>query len=284
MLRTALPVALLVIAVAGNALSQDGVFEMRRTPTPTPTAQNPNVNAGKAAPASPTVASPEPPPAPAVSRWRDLPDTPTITMVPPPEASAPPRQQPEREDSATTETAEGTHSTVPKVGFVDVERVLDRSRAIREIMREVDREMAEEAARIDGRRRDAQRLRIQLEQQGAVLSESQRQARQQEIIDILGTVDEMEYRYRRKMEDRQRSTVEPLLQQIIEIIGDVGRREKFDLIVRGETVLYGRNNADLTQEVVAEVDKRAAALREAVLPAPTAAPGQQPPRPLPMVP
>lgn len=169
-------------------------------------------------------------------------------------------------DAVTSATL--TDKTVPgptKVGFVDIEVVLDSSEAIRSIVSEVDSDLGEQAKAIDARKREQRRAQLAFEQQESVLSETERAARQEKIATMLNEIDEMEYRFQKEVRDKQRTTVEPLLEQVIRVIGDVGKREKYDLIVRGEMALYGRETADVTPLVIKEMDSRVEEIRAAVL-------------------
>lgn len=184
--------------------------------------------------------------------------------------------------SATSPTL--ARAEAPRIGFVDVELVLSSSRAIRSIMQDLDTDLAEEAARIDEKKREARGIRLSLEQQGSVLSEAERQKRQQQALDLVAEVDEMEFRFSRRLERTQRSTVEPLLEQVIYMIADVGEKEGFDLIVRGEMVLYGRATVDLTPAVIREVDGREKELRGRIFPAQPEEETRTESEPLPMIP
>lgn len=160
-----------------------------------------------------------------------------------------------------------------KVGFVDLEIVLDSSKSVRTIVTEVDADLAEQSRQIDLKTVELQKLRRTLEEKGAVLSEAQRQDRQDKAVEMLREVDEMEYKFKRTVRDKQRTTIEPLLEQVIRFTGDVAKREGYDLVVRGEVVLYGRDSVDLTPLVIKELDSRVEELRKAVeKPRPAAAP------------
>ncbi len=159
-------------------------------------------------------------------------------------------------------------ATAPRVGFVDIEIVLGSSQAIRNIMTGVDAELARLSSEIDRKEREVRRLRGSLQQQGSILSEAERQRRQQEALDLMSEVEEMDLQFRRRVRQAQQSTIDPLLEEVIRIIGEVGRDEGFDLIVRGEMVLYGRSTADLTPVVIQEIDKREEDLRERLQDAP----------------
>ncbi|MCC6548192.1 OmpH family outer membrane protein [Candidatus Sumerlaeota bacterium] len=195
---------------------------------------------------------------------------------------------PNAADEGTSTTL--TDKTVPgptRVGFVDIEVVLDSSEAIRAVVSEVDSELGEQAKAIDARKREQRRAQLAFDQQESVLSETERASRQEKIAAMLNEIDDMEYRFQKQVRDKQRTTVEPLLEQVIRVIGDVGKREKYDLILRGEMALYGSERADVTPLVIKELDARVDEIRAAVLKIKNARnDGKTPasPKPLPLIP
>ncbi len=186
--------------------------------------------------------------------------------------------------SDDAETSPALDQSSMKVGFVDIEIAIGESQAIRKILGEIDEEMRKDGESIDSKKQEARRLRIMLERQGSVLSDEERQERQQQIIDLMAEIDELEYKFKRKIEQTERTTFMPLVEQVIRIVGDVGKNENFDLIVRGEMVLYGRARADLTPLVVEELDSRYEELREVMIPMGSKKPAEEKPEVLPMIP
>jgi outer membrane protein len=170
-----------------------------------------------------------------------------------------------QDDQVTSATLSLSES--PRVAFVDMERVLDSSEAITSIMAEVDDELAKESGKIDRLRLEARRLNLELEKQDLVLSDSERRRRQQEILDLMAESDELDYRFKRSVKEKQRTTIEPLLEEVLRLIADVARREKFDLVVRGEVVLYGNSSVDLTPLVIDQVNSEYEELRKKLFPA-----------------
>lgn len=174
-----------------------------------------------------------------------------------------------------------TAQTAPapvKVGFVDMEILLDQSRAVRTIVSEVDEELAQQARSIEEKRLEMEGLRRDLERQSAVLSDQERRRRQDQVVVLRGEIEELEFSFNRKLRDQQRQTINPLLEEVIKIVADVGRREGYDLIVRGEVVLYGSSSVDLTPLVIEEMDKQIDRLRRAA--ARPVGSGAQRPQPL----
>lgn len=182
----------------------------------------------------------------------------------------------------TSPTLAGVVRPAARIAFVDMELVLDRSAAVRTIVGEIDQELGRRSGEIDAKKRELARLKAGLEKQGAVLSAAEKKKREEQALGLLDEIDELQFRFQREVRSRQQSTIEPLLEQVILVIGDVGRRDGYDLVVRGEVVLYGRDTVDLTPGIIKELDGRVEQLRKAV----EAAPKSKDPKPdlLPLVP
>jgi len=153
-----------------------------------------------------------------------------------------------------------------KVGFVDTQVVLNESETIREIVGEIDEELGNQARRIEQQKQKAETLRSELETRSSVLSDSARRAKEQEVIDVLSRVEELEFRFRREFQRKQRRAVEPILTEMLKVVRKVANEEGFDLVVRGEMVLYGNNAVDLAGRVAEELDKRREELRAIIIP------------------
>jgi len=185
-------------------------------------------------------------------------------------------------DGETSGTVQTTLRPATRIAFVDMELVLDRSAAVRTIVGEIDQELGRRSGEIDAKKRELARLKAGLEKQGAVLSVGEKKKREEQALGLLDEIDELQFRFQREVRSRQQSTIEPLLEQVILVIGDVGRRDGYDLVVRGEVVLYGRDTVDLTPTIIKELDGRVEQLRKAV----EEAPKSKDPKPdlLPLVP
>lgn len=153
-----------------------------------------------------------------------------------------------------------------RVGFVDMDVVLQDSRAVWEVLREVDEEMERRERDITAKRRELRRLELRLEQQGGVLSEAERRRREQEIIALVEEIDEAEYRFSRDVREKEQTLIGPLRRMVLELVRDVARRENFDIVLNGEMVLYGTDPVDLTVPVLQLLDSKGDELRRALNP------------------
>jgi outer membrane protein len=142
-----------------------------------------------------------------------------------------------------------------RVAFIDIERIIDESRAIRAAIEEVDAQLAEQAAEIDRREREFRRLRFDMDRQERLISEDERARRRDELVSLQEEIDRLRFELEQELRARERQ-MEPLLERIYMIISDVAKREGVGIVLRGEVVIWGDPAMDLTPAVVRELDAR----------------------------
>lgn len=143
-----------------------------------------------------------------------------------------------------------------RVAFVDVEMLIEESQAIRRALDRIDEEMAALARDIDAKEREFRRLRFDLDRQERVLSGEERERRREELTALQDEIGRMQFQFDQELRGRERQ-IEPVLQKVMEIVADVADRDGYDVVFRGEVVIYGRQSANITAAVAAELDRRA---------------------------
>lgn len=154
-------------------------------------------------------------------------------------------------------------TTSPRIGFVDMDAVLASSRAIRTVMGELDEEIADAQQQIIEKEQQLEDLRNSLRLQSAVLSQEERRARQENALDLVREIEEMNFRLERRMRDSERETIQPVLREVVNTIGETARAEGYDIVLRGEVVLYGVERVNLTPLVIERLDNKLEKLRKA---------------------
>lgn len=184
--------------------------------------------------------------------------TPTATPAPTPRPTATPRATPTPTPAAPrVPPAEGAAT---RIGFVDVEIVIEESRAIRDMLGALDEEMADLARRIDRTQGEFESRRFDLDRQERILSADERERRRQELIALQDERNRLQFELERRLRAAERQ-MEPLLEEIMNVVADIAEREGFGIVLRGETVIYGARANDLTALVTAELDNRAERVR-----------------------
>lgn len=219
--------------------------------------------------------------APAQEGVFELEAEPTPTGTPAAEAS--PSDIPAAATAIITATPDTRPAGPQKIGFVDVELVIEQSRTIRKVLDRIDEELAADARGIDDLRREIRAMQLAFDEKARVVTDEERARQRDQLLEKRGALEERQSAFERKMKDRQARAVEPILDQVIRFISDVGAKDGYDLILRGEVVLYGRGSADITERVLREIDTREAEFLQVVdaaLPAAKATPTAAVPLPL----
>jgi len=142
-----------------------------------------------------------------------------------------------------------------RVGFIDVQRVLVRSAAG---VAALEREKTVMQQKMDGKRKELEALRDELEKKGPLMTADARRDKQDAFErnrrDTARLADDLQ----KELEKKEQQLLQRVLQDLSGVIEKVGKERGFHLIVekRGGAVLYGAPEADLTDEIIRAYDQQ----------------------------
>jgi outer membrane protein len=145
-----------------------------------------------------------------------------------------------------------------RVGFIDVQRVLVRSAAGMLAREQLEREKTAMQAKMDGKRKELDALRDELEKKGPLMTADARRDKQDAFErnrrDTARLADDLQ----KELEKKEQQLLQRVLQDLSGVIEKVGKERGFHLIVekRGGAVLYGSPEADLTDEIIRAYDQQ----------------------------
>ncbi|MDK2972689.1 MAG: outer membrane protein [Candidatus Sumerlaeota bacterium] len=142
-----------------------------------------------------------------------------------------------------------------RVGFVDIELVIENSRALRRGLDAMDDQLSERARTIDRQEREFRSMRFELDRQERILSQEERERRRAELVKLQDDINRMRFEMEAELREKER-LIEPVLAKVMNVVGDIAERDGYDLVLRGEVVIWGSKAADLTDDVIAELDAR----------------------------
>ena len=148
-----------------------------------------------------------------------------------------------------------------RVAFVDMGEVIASSEAIQAGMTRLEKSRQgrwEELARLE---RELARKRYEADLQSSVLSEEERQKRRGELIDLQAEIERLRFAASQD-ELRQDLMLEPVLEYVMVKVADVAEEEGFDLVLRGEVVLWGNKPHNLTERVAKALDAEEEKVKE----------------------
>ncbi len=147
----------------------------------------------------------------------------------------------------------------PRVGFVDVERILVEAEYVRRTVRnaegqlEVER-VEERSAAIEKKVEAYAELMDELNRKRSVLTRAAREAMEDEGLGMIETIERERAELNASMRRVERDQMGPVLERLLEIVRVVGEEMQLDLVLLGEVVLFASDRVDITAKVIARLD------------------------------
>jgi len=139
-----------------------------------------------------------------------------------------------------------------KVGFVDVEQVLataDSGKAARE---ELERKSREAQARLAPMVEQLESMQKELQAKQFVMSEDAVRAKQLDLVEIKNRYETKAKEEEGQFKVDQQRLIGPLLEKLESVIKEVGRDNKFSVILRidAPSLVYAREALDITDLII----------------------------------
>jgi outer membrane protein len=147
----------------------------------------------------------------------------------------------------------------PRMGYVDIQRILARSAAGAAAREQIERDKAAMQKDLDGKQAEMTKLEDELSKKGLLLSADARKEKQETLErkrrDFRRLVDD----YQRDLDKRERELLQKVLQDLTGVIERYGKQKGFQIIFekRSAGVVYGAAELDLTDEIVKVYDQEA---------------------------
>lgn len=159
-----------------------------------------------------------------------------------------------------------TDAAAARIGVVNVQRVLSQSIAGKEATEGLEKEKARlqgglrgKKAELDKLAKDAQNLQIEIEQKGAIWREEERNRKTADLRrrqrDLAREQDELKRLLedsQRDLAERQRQAITRIIKELRDIVHQIGRDDKFDLILDSTSsgVLFATPASNITDKVI----------------------------------
>lgn len=105
--------------------------------------------------------------------------------------------------------------------------------------------------------KDLKKLSEDLEKKSMVLSDEVKQKKQMEFQEEMLKYRELVGKSQQNIQERERNLTQPILEKLRDIIGDIGQKEGYTVILEKteNSVLWAPKSIDLTDRVVTTFDK-----------------------------
>ena len=150
-------------------------------------------------------------------------------------------------------TAEATEL---KIGVVDFQAVLDGSEPGKQFEAEMRKEGQQMEAEIKQSGDELKALKEKLEREAMVMSEKAKEEKQIEFNVKLSSLKKKQEQFRKDFLTKQRQEVSRFQRDVLEIAHEIGKKEKYSLIISKDALLYMDGAVDITPKVIKVINQR----------------------------
>lgn len=152
-----------------------------------------------------------------------------------------------------------------KIGYVDSQKILANYKESIDAQKKLDAQNAKWQQEMQDMQKQLKGLQDQLDAQKLLLSDAKKQEKQQEIQDLYLKIQKFQMQkwgQQGELYQLNQKLMQPIIEQINQIITKIGDEEKFDYIfdtVQGNIVYANKKQPDLTDRVLEKLNKSAGA-------------------------
>lgn len=143
-----------------------------------------------------------------------------------------------------------------KIGIVDFQKILMESKSGKKIDADLKKERQRMESDFEVKKKELDDLKKKLERESMVMSREMREEKEIELRVKLKGAQDLEKQYRQELMKQEQSEVKQLQQEVLEIVEELGKKEKFTFITSKLGVLYADSAIDLTDRVIKVLDGR----------------------------
>lgn len=145
-----------------------------------------------------------------------------------------------------------------RIGYVDVHKVLNECKAGQRVRGEIEKMVKERQESLSREEQQLKSMQQAFEKDKLLLSESQKQTRQQEFQQKVQAFQQARAKAQREIEQKEHEFTDKALPRIREIIQEVAKEQKLTLVFEKNQspVLYAADGSDLTDKVIERFDAK----------------------------
>jgi outer membrane protein len=144
-----------------------------------------------------------------------------------------------------------------KIGFIDVQRAISESVAGKRAREKFQAQVKKAEGDLLKEKNELERLKGELDKKGPLLKDDERR-------NLEGDLQRRYVNYQRSMNDQQQELrqregqmTSDILKELEKIVNEVGKAEKFTLILERSQILYSDQGIDITNRVIEVYNTRA---------------------------
>jgi outer membrane protein len=139
-----------------------------------------------------------------------------------------------------------------KIGYVDMQRALNQCVTGQEAKKVITGEVEKMHKSLEGRQKELNKLREDLDKRGTVMNESLRRQKENEYQTKLRDVQRMQRDFEEDVRRKDRELTDKVLRDLAGIVQQIGEEGKYSVILEGNqpSIIYISKGLELTEEVI----------------------------------
>lgn len=143
-----------------------------------------------------------------------------------------------------------------RIGFVDVQRVIGESQAGKRAKDRFQAQIKKAEADVIKERSDLERLRADLDKKGPLLKDEERRNMeadfQKRSVNLQRTMGD----YQQDLRQKENEMMSDILKELEGVVSDLGKSEKYTVILERSQILYSDQGTDITNKVIEAYNSR----------------------------
>ena len=143
-----------------------------------------------------------------------------------------------------------------KIGFIDIQRVIQESQAGKRAKERFQAQVKKAESDIMKERQDLDRLKSDLEKKGPLMKEEERRNMESDFQKRSVALQRSMSDYQAELQQKNNQLMADILKDLEAIVNEVGKADKFTLILERSQILYSDQGIDITSKVIETYNNR----------------------------
>jgi outer membrane protein len=143
-----------------------------------------------------------------------------------------------------------------KIGFIDVQRIISESQAGKKAKDRFQAQVKKAEADVQKERQDLERLKNDLDKKGPLLKDEERRNLEADLQKRSVTLQRTLGDYQQDLQRKNNEMMAEILKELEQVVTEVGKADKFTLILERSQILYSDQAIDITNKVIDAYNSR----------------------------
>ena len=143
-----------------------------------------------------------------------------------------------------------------KIGFIDIQRIIAESQAGKKAKDRFQAQVKKAEADVQKERQDLERLKGDLDKKGPLLKEEERRSLEADFQKRSVSLQRTMGDYQQDLQRKNNEMMAEILKELEQVVTEIGKAEKFTLILERSQILYSDQATDITSRVIEVYNSR----------------------------